>query len=207
MVDHWWQTETGWAITSGFRQYGLFPQARLGRPALPGYDLHALDDDGKVLPPGQTGNLSRACRCRPAAPRPCGRTMTGYRAAYLADFPGWYRSGDAGVIDANGDVSVMGRTDDIINVAGHRLSTGQMEEVLASHNDVAECAVVGAKDAIKGQTPIGLVVLKTGVTGRRPRSPSNWWPGTRTDRSGGGVQGCARGGAAAENTIRQNPAG
>ena len=87
----------------------------------------------------------------------------GYRGAYLADFPGWYRSGDAGVIDAAGDVSVMGRTDDIINVAGHRLSTGQMEEVLASHVDVAECAVVGAKDALKGQAPIGLVVLKSGV--------------------------------------------
>ena len=87
----------------------------------------------------------------------------GYRSAYLADFPGWYRSGDAGVIDADGDVSVMGRTDDIINVAGHRLSTGQMEEVLASHVDVAECAVVGAKDELKGQAPIGLVVLKSGV--------------------------------------------
>jgi propionyl-CoA synthetase len=87
----------------------------------------------------------------------------GYRAAYLADFLGWYRTGDAGLLDQDGDVWVMGRTDDIINVAGHRLSTGSMEEVLASHKDVAECAVVGAKDALKGQAPIGLVVLKAGA--------------------------------------------
>ena len=89
--------------------------------------------------------------------------MDGYRAAYLADFPGWYRTGDAGEIDQQGDVWVMGRTDDVINVAGHRLSTGAMEEILASHRDVAECAVVGAADALKGQVPLGLVVLKSGV--------------------------------------------
>jgi propionyl-CoA synthetase len=164
VVDHWWQTETGWAITSGFRQYGLFPfrPGSGGRPS-PGHDLHALDDDGHVLPPGSTGNLS----IRLPLPPGCGPTLwqndQGYRDAYLTDFPGWYRSGDAGVVDAAGDVWVMGRTDDIINVAGHRLSTGSMEEVLASHPDVAECAVIGAKDELKGQTPIGLVVLKSGV--------------------------------------------
>src|SRR6202012_446499 len=92
----------------------------------------------------------------------------GYRMSYLADFPGWYRTGDAGVVDTEGDVWVMGRTDDIINVAGHRLSTGSMEEVLAAHQDVAECAVIGAKDELKGQTPMGLVVLKVGV--RRPEA-------------------------------------
>lgn len=164
IVDHWWQTETGWPITAGFRQFGLFPfkPGSGGRPC-PGYDLHALDDDGKPLPPGTTGNLS----LRLPLPPGCGPTLwrndDGYRAAYLSDFPGWYRSGDAGSVDADGDVWVMGRTDDIINVAGHRLSTGSMEEVLASHKDVAECAVIGAKDALKGQTPIGLVVLKAGV--------------------------------------------
>jgi propionyl-CoA synthetase len=164
VVDHWWQTETGWAITSGFRQYGLFPfrPGSGGRPS-PGYDLHALDDDGHLLPPGSTGNLS----IRLPLPPGCGPTLwqndDGYRTSYLADFPGWYRSGDAGVVDEAGDVWVMGRTDDIINVAGHRLSTGSMEEVLASHQDVAECAVIGAKDELKGQTPIGLVVLKSGV--------------------------------------------
>ncbi len=164
VIDHWWQTETGWAITSGFRAFGLFAflPGSGGRPC-PGYDLHALDDDGKVLPPGTTGNL---CLRLPLPPG-CGPTLwrndEGYRTAYLSDFPGWYRSGDAGIVDANGDVWVMGRTDDIINVAGHRLSTGSMEEVLASHPDVAECAVIGAKDELKGQTPIGLVVLKNGV--------------------------------------------
>jgi propionyl-CoA synthetase len=100
-------------------------------------------------------------------PPGCGPTLwqndEGYRASYLADFPGWYRTGDAGMVDIDGDVWVMGRTDDIINVAGHRLSTGSMEEVLASHGDVAECAVIGAKDELKGQTPMGFVVLKAGV--------------------------------------------
>ena len=164
VVDHWWQTETGWAITSGFREFGLFPflPGSGGRPC-PGYDLHALDDDGHVLPPGTSGNLS----VRLPLPPGCGPTLwqndAGYRSSYLSDFPGWYRTGDAGMVDANGDVWVMGRTDDIINVAGHRLSTGSMEEVLASHRDVAECAVVGAKDELKGQTPLGLVVLKSGV--------------------------------------------
>jgi propionyl-CoA synthetase len=164
VVDHWWQTETGWPITSGFRQFGLFPfkPGSGGRPC-PGYDLHALDDDGKQLPRGTTGNLS----LRLPLPPGCGPTLwqndEGYRGAYLLDFPGWYRTGDAGMVDADGDVWVMGRTDDIINVAGHRLSTGSMEEVLASHPDVAECAVIGARDELKGQTPIGLVVLKAGV--------------------------------------------
>ncbi len=164
IVDHWWQTETGWPITAGFRQFGLFPfkPGSGGRPC-PGYDLYALDDAGKVLPPGETGNLS----LRLPLPPGCGPTLwqndDGYRAAYLSDFPGWYRTGDAGMVDADGDVWVMGRTDDIINVAGHRLSTGSMEEVLASHPNVAECAVIGARDALKGQTPIGFVVLKSGV--------------------------------------------
>ena len=164
VVDHWWQTETGWAITAGFRAYGLFDfrPGSGGRPC-PGYDLHAVDEDGKVVPAGGTGNLS----IRLPLPPGCGPTLwqndEGYRASYLADFPGWYRTGDAGVVDEAGDVWVMGRTDDIINVAGHRLSTGSMEEVLASHQDVAECAGIGAKDELKGQTPIGLVVLKAGV--------------------------------------------
>ena len=169
VVDHWWQTETGWAITSGFREFGLFPfkPGSGGRPS-PGYDLHALDDEGKVLPLGTNGNLS----VRLPLPPGCGPTLwentDGYHTAYLADFPGWYRTGDAGVVDENGDVWVMGRTDDIINVAGHRLSTGSMEEVLASHRDVAECAVVGVKDDVKGQAPIGLVVLKAGVNRPEP---------------------------------------
>ena len=164
VVDHWWQTETGWPITAGFRGFGLFPvkPGSGGRPC-PGYDLAALDDNGIVLPRGTAGNLA----LRLPLPPGCGPTLwqnaDGYRTAYLSDFPGWYRTGDAGQVDADGDVWVMGRTDDIINVAGHRLSTGAMEEVLASHPDVAECAVVGAADAVKGQAPLGLVVLKAGV--------------------------------------------
>ena len=164
VVDHWWQTETGWPITAGFRGFGLFPfkPGSGGRPC-PGYDLHALDDNGEMLPRGSSGNLA----LRLPLPPGCGPTLwrndAGYRTAYLSDFPGWYRTGDAGEIDAEGDVWVMGRTDDIINVAGHRLSTGALEEVLAGHPDVAECAVIGAADALKGQSPLGLVVLKAGV--------------------------------------------
>jgi len=164
VVDHWWQTETGWPITAGFRDFGLFPfkPGSGGRPC-PGYDLHALDDAGTLLPPGQTGNLALRLPLPPGCAPTLWQDDAGYEAAYLADFPGWYRTGDAGMIDADGDVWVMGRTDDIINVAGHRLSTGAMEEVLAAHPDVAECAVIGARDALKGQTPVGLVVLKAGA--------------------------------------------
>jgi propionyl-CoA synthetase len=164
VVDHWWQTETGWPITAGFREYGLFAvkPGSAGRPC-PGYDVQILDDTGAVQPRGTQGNLA----IRLPMPPGCAPTLWGsdeaYRRAYTQDFPGWYRTGDAGEIDADGDVWVMGRTDDIINVAGHRLSTGQMEEVLAAHPDVAECAVVGAADALKGQMPLGMVVLKSGV--------------------------------------------
>ena len=164
VVDHWWQTETGWPITAGFRGYGLFPAkpGSGGRPC-PGYALAALSDEGDVLPAGQMGNLVLRLPLPPGCAPTLWRNADGYRQAYLAEFPGWYRTGDAGQIDADGDVWVMGRTDDIINVAGHRLSTGAMEEVLASHADVAECAVVGMADAIKGQAPLGFVVLKAGV--------------------------------------------
>jgi propionyl-CoA synthetase len=168
VIDHWWQTETGWAITGNFRQYGLFPfkPGSGGRPS-PGIDLHALDDDGHPVAQGQTGNLCARLPLPPGSAPTLWQNDEGFRTAYLADFPGWYRTGDAGTIDEDGDVWVMGRTDDIINVAGHRLSTGQMEEVLASHAAVAECAVVGAADSLKGQTPIGLVVLKAGVNRRK----------------------------------------
>jgi propionyl-CoA synthetase len=164
VVDHWWQTETGWAITAGFRQFGLFPfkPGSGGRPS-PGYDLHALNDDGKQVAPDTNGNLCLKLPLPPGCAPTLWQDDEGYRRSYLSDFPGWYRSGDAGTIDADGDVWVMGRTDDIINVAGHRLSTGAIEEVLASHANVAECAVVGMKDDLKGQVPVGLVVLKAGV--------------------------------------------
>jgi propionyl-CoA synthetase len=169
VVDHWWQTETGWPITASFRGYGLFPPLPgSGGRACPGYDVAALDDAGAVLPRGRSGTPA----VRLPLPPGCAPTLWGgegeagraageaaYHAAYLRDTPGWYRTGDGGVVDPSGDVWVMGRTDDLINVAGHRLSTGQMEEVLASHPDVAECAVIGAADALRGQVPLGLVVL------------------------------------------------
>ncbi len=165
VVDHWWQTETGWPITAGFREYGLFSfkPGSGGRPA-PGYELQALDDAGRVLPRGASGNLGLRLPLPPGCAPTLWEDDEGYRTAYLADFPGWYRSGDAGSIDAEGDVWVMGRTDDIINTAGHRLSTGAIEEVLASHPDIAECAVIGVRDELKGEVPIGLAVVKAGVS-------------------------------------------
>ena len=165
IVDHWWQTETGWPITAGFRGLGLFPSkpGSGGRPA-PGYAIEVIDDEGHPVATGETGNLVIRMPMPPGAAPTLWHNADGYHTAYMADFPGYYRTGDAGMIDADGDVSVMGRTDDIINVAGHRLSTGAMEEVLAGHPAVAECAVIGAADALKGQTPLGLVVLKAGIT-------------------------------------------
>ncbi|MDE2517380.1 MAG: AMP-binding protein [Rhodospirillales bacterium] len=164
VIDHWWQTETGWPITAGFRGLGLFPAkpGTGGRPA-PGWDLQVLDEHGTPTGQGATGNLAIRLPLPPGAAPTLWQDEAGFHRSYLSDFPGWYRSGDAGMIDADGDVSVMGRTDDIINVAGHRLSTGAMEEVLAAHPDIAECAVIGAADALKGQVPLGLFVLKSGV--------------------------------------------
>ncbi len=164
VVDHWWQTETGWPITAGFREYGLFPfKPGSGGRAAPGWDVQALDETGSVLRHGTVGSLAIRLPMPPGAAPTLWQDDEGFRRAYLADFPGWYRTGDAGSLDADGDIWVMGRTDDIINTAGHRLSTGAMEEVLAVHPDVAECAVIGRADALKGQVPLGLVVLKAGV--------------------------------------------
>jgi propionyl-CoA synthetase len=164
VIDNYWQTETGWPITARFLGLGLTPfkPGSGGRPS-PGYDIAPLDENGEQVAAGSTGNL---CIRLPMPPG-CGPTLwqndDGYRAAYLTAFPGWYKTGDAGMVDADGDVWVMGRTDDIINVAGHRLSTGAMEEVLAMHRDVAECAVIAKADALKGEIPYGLVVLKAGA--------------------------------------------
>jgi propionyl-CoA synthetase len=163
VVDNWWQTETGWPITARFRGLGLTPfkPGSGGRPS-PGYEVAALDDAGAAVAPGSIGNLA----LRLPLPPGCAPTMwqddDGYRSAYLNGFPGWYRTGDNGMIDDDGDVWVMGRTDDVINVAGHRLSTGAIEEILQSHPDVAESAVFGQADPLKGEIPLGLVVLKQG---------------------------------------------
>ncbi len=164
VIDHWWQTETGWSISGNFRGLGLFP-ARFGsggKPA-PGYDLRVLDEGGQEVPRGQIGTLAVKLPLPPANLPTLWHADDRFRSAYLETFPGYYNTSDAGLVDEEGYVFVMSRTDDIINVAGHRLSTGAMEEVLAAHPDVAECAVVGVKDSLKGQAPIGLVVLKAGV--------------------------------------------
>jgi propionyl-CoA synthetase len=164
VVDHWWQTETGWSITGGFRGLGLFPmRPGSGGKAAPGYEVVALDEAGQPVPRGQIGSLAVKLPLPPSCLPTLWHADDRFRESYLEAFPGYYNSGDAGMVDAEGYVWVMSRTDDIINVAGHRLSTGAMEEVLASHPDVAECAVVGVKDSLKGQVPLGLVVLKSGT--------------------------------------------
>jgi propionyl-CoA synthetase len=164
VVDHWWQTETGWPITSGFRGFGLFePRPGSGGKPTPGFDVRALDSEGNEVPRGENGALVVKLPLPPGCAPTLWNAEQRYREAYLSTFPGFYDSSDAGMVDAEGFVWVMGRTDDIINVAGHRLSTGAMEEVLAAHPDVAECAVVGIADALKGQAPLGLVVLKAGA--------------------------------------------
>jgi propionyl-CoA synthetase len=165
VVDHWWQTETGWPICANC--IGLDPlPIKPGSPttAVPGWDVQVLDDDKKPAKPGQIGALVIKLPLPPGALPTLWQNDEGFKRSYLADYPGYYKTGDAGFIDEDGYVFVMSRTDDLINVAGHRLSTGQMEEVLAGHPDVAECAVMGVADPIKGQVPLGLLVLKAGVT-------------------------------------------
>jgi len=164
VIDHWWQTETGWPIVADLM--GLEPMpTRAGSPTLPvpGYDVRILAADGTEAKPGQTGDIV----VRLPLPPGCLPTLWGdderFVASYLTQHPGCYTTGDGGYRDDDGYVYVMGRVDDVINVAGHRLSTGQMEEVLASHPAVAECAVIGVHDATKGQVPRGFVVLKAGV--------------------------------------------
>ena len=164
VLDHWWQTETGWAICANCLGLESLP-VKPGSPtkAVPGWDVQVLDDDGGPVEPGDIGAL--VCKL----PLPPGTLPTlwhadeRYRDAYLKRYPGYYQTGDAGYIDEDGYVFVMTRTDDVINVAGHRLSTGAMEEVLSAHPDVAECAVIGVADQLKGQVPLGLIVLKSGV--------------------------------------------
>ncbi|MBV8168073.1 MAG: AMP-binding protein, partial [Alphaproteobacteria bacterium] len=164
VIDHWWQTETGWPIAAncvGLERLPIKP----GSPtrAVPGWNVQVLDPSAQPVPAGQIGSLAIKLPLPPGALPTLWHNDQGYIDAYLRAFDGYYQTGDAGFIDADGYISVMARTDDIINVAGHRLSTGGMEEVLASHPDVAECAVIGVADAIKGQVPLGFVVLKAGV--------------------------------------------
>ena len=165
VIDHWWQTETGWAIAGNPVGLGRLPVKR-GSSTLPmpGYEVSVLDDGGHPVADGQLGNIVIKLPLPPGCLPNLWNADARFGASYLADFPGYYKTADAGYCDADGYLFVMGRTDDVINVAGHRLSTGAMEEVLASHKDVAECAVIGAADALKGEVPIGFLVLKAGVS-------------------------------------------
>lgn len=164
VIDHWWQTETGWAIASNC--LGIEPLAiKSGSPTrpVPGMDLHCLLPDGSPAKPGQIGALAIKLPLPPGTFPTLWGAPEIYKEKYMSDFAGYYSTADAGYIDEEGYVYVMARTDDIINVAGHRLSTGGMEEVLTDHPDVAECAVMGVADELKGQLPVGMLVLNAGV--------------------------------------------
>ncbi len=164
VIDHWWQTETGWPIAANCVGLGRLP-VKYGSPTrpVPGWDLRVLDEAGNERGPDEIGALVARLPMPPGCAPTLWNADARFRDAYLSEFPGYYATADAGYIDEDGYLFVMARTDDIINVAGHRLSTGAMEEVLAEHPDVAECAVIGVADAIKGQIPFGLLVLKDGV--------------------------------------------
>ena len=168
VIDHWWQTETGWPITAscvGIERLPVKPGSA-GKPVA-GWDVQVLDGGGAPVKPGEIGSIVCKLPLPPGTLPTLWNADARYERTYLSDFPGYYKTADAGFIDEDGYVYVMTRTDDVINVAGHRLATGAMEEVLSSHPDVAECAVVGCADALKGQVPIGFVVLKAGVPDRR----------------------------------------
>ncbi len=164
VIDHWWQTETGWAICAnpiGIEQLPIKP----GSPSvpMPGYDVRVLDDAGRELPPGELGAIVVKLPLPPGTLPTLWNADQRYKDAYLSRYPGFYLTGDAGYRDEDGYLYVMTRTDDVINVAGHRLSTGALEEVIAAHPDVAECAVIGVADELKGELPLAFVVLKAGV--------------------------------------------
>jgi propionyl-CoA synthetase len=164
VLDHWWQTETGWPVTApclGLEGHVAGPGS--SNRAVPGYAVQVMDEEGKPLPAGDQGSIVIALPLPPG----CSQTLWGdharYLSAYLQAFPGYYNTGDGGYIDADGLVYIMGRTDDVINVSGHRLSTGEMEDLVGQHPAVAESAVIGVHDEIKGQVPLALVVLKDGT--------------------------------------------
>lgn len=164
VVDHWWQTETGWAITANLRGIETLPiKPGSSTVPVPGYKVEVVDGKGNHVAAGEEGNIVIKLPMPPGTLAGLWGRADGYQKAYLEAFPGYYATGDSGYLDEDGYVFVMGRTDDVINVAGHRLSTGQLEEALAHHPDVAECAVIGVKDELKGQRASGFVTLKAGV--------------------------------------------
>jgi propionyl-CoA synthetase len=164
VIDHWWQTETGWAIAGNPVGLGVLP-VKHGSPTvpMPGYDVRVVDEAGRDVAPNTMGSIVIRLPLPPGCLPTLWHADDRFRESYLEAFPGNYNTSDAGFVDEDGYLFIMGRTDDIINVAGHRLSTGGMEEVLAAHPAVAECAVIGIKDALKGEAPCGFVVLKAGV--------------------------------------------
>jgi len=164
VIDHWWQTETGWTITgnpAGLQMLDI-PTGSAGAP-MPGYDIRILDEGGNEVPDGTLGAICVKLPMPPSSLPTVWGADDRFVSSYMTTFPGYYETGDAGMKDENGFLYIMARTDDVINVAGHRLSTGAMEEVLAGHKDVAECAVVGVTDELKGQLPLGLICLSNGV--------------------------------------------
>lgn len=164
VIDHWWQTETGYAIAANPLGLGLLP-IKIGSPsvAMPGFDVRVLDEGGHEVAPGTLGAIAIKLPLPPGTLPTLWNAEERFVKSYLTHFPGYYETGDAGYVDASGYLYIMARTDDVINVAGHRLSTGAMEEVLAGHKDVAECAVIGVADSLKGQSPLGFLCLNKGV--------------------------------------------
>jgi len=164
VIDHWWQTETGWAIVANCRGIEELP-VKPGSPtkAVPGYNVMILDDEGNEVGPNTEGNIVVKLPLPPGTLPTLWKNDKRFIDSYMTTFPGYYETSDGGYIDEDGYVYVMGRMDDVINIAGHRLSTGAMEEVIATHPDIAECAVIGTEDQLKGQLPVGLFVLKSGV--------------------------------------------
>ena len=169
VIDHWWQTETGWTIAGNPLGIEALP-IKVGSPsvAMPGYEVHILDEAGNRQPENTLGAIAIKLPLPPGTLPTLWNAEERFRSSYLTTFPGYYETGDAGIVDEDGYLYIMARTDDVINVAGHRLSTGAMEEVLANHPDVAECAVIGVSDQLKGQVPLGFLCLSDGVN--RPHS-------------------------------------
>jgi propionyl-CoA synthetase len=163
VIDHWWQTETGYAIAANPIGIEALP-VKIGSPtvAMPGYDVQVLDEGGHPVPAGTLGAIAIRLPLPPGTLSTLWNAEARFVKSYLSHFPGFYETGDAGYVDDDGYLYIMARTDDVINVAGHRLSTGAMEEVLAGHPDVAECAVIGVADALKGQSPLGFLCLNRG---------------------------------------------
>ena len=164
VVDHWWQTETGFSIAANPLGLEKLP-IKVGSPsvAMPGYDVQVLDEGGNQMPAGELGAIAIKLPLPPGTLPTLWNAEERFKKSYLTTFDGYYETGDAGMLDEDGYLYIMSRTDDVINVAGHRLSTGAMEEVIANHPDVAECAVIGVSDALKGQLPVGFLCLTTGV--------------------------------------------